>query len=170
MQGPRFPSHKTSNTLITLHRPDQSPKKERHHREEDDRDGRSDGDRDRDRQQQQQQQDEDNPKQQRAPPEEQVAPPPIPPQPDAIELLEYNGLDPGGTGDAGGAGGNDESTCRRSIRSSSRTNKVVQWGRRHLRFIGPGLSEWCSPYHFPSFSVLICSSSRLPHSPVASAA
>jgi hypothetical protein len=53
------------------------------------------------------------------------------------------GDDTGGTASQGTAtdeDGRKPDTCRRR-RPSSRISRTIEWGRRHLRFIGPGLSR-----------------------------
>lgn len=41
-------------------------------------------------------------------------------------------------------------TCRKGSASANRLNRALRWSRRHLRFVGPGLSELC----IISFSLL----------------
>lgn len=71
--------------------------------------------------------------------EEQNGPetPTLPPS-DQIDVLDDTGEN-SSTRCRGLRDDEKSDTCKRP--SKTRLNKTVQWSRRHLRFIGPGLSE-----------------------------
>jgi len=116
MQGPRLPSH-GAGRQITLQRLERPTKKE-HEQDDDgreDQQGREAGDG-----------------------EQQGPHTPPPPLSDQLDVLDDTGEN---SSTRCRSLGDDEksNTCKRP--SKTRLNKTVQWSRRHLRFIGPGLSE-----------------------------
>lgn len=120
MQGPRLPSH-GAGRQITLHRLEKPLRKEEERQDEDDTAG----------------QNEDSREARRHPSTRS------PPLDEDIGVV-----DTGGTAAAPmparhleDASSDTCSSKRSPSQSRTRLNKTVAWGRRHLRFIGPGLSE-----------------------------
>lgn len=116
MQGPRLSSH-GAGRQITLQRLERPTKKEHE---------RDDGGR------------EDQQVPEQAIGSSMVRTVPSPPLSDQIDVLDDTGES---CSSRCRSLGDDEKSDTGKRPSKTRLNKTVQWSRRHLRFIGPGLSE-----------------------------
>lgn len=118
MQGPRLPSH-AAGRQITLQRLEVPPK-------------RDDGQR------------EDNGSREGQAPDDgrqgDAASTPSPPLLDNIAVIDTGGGSSREQARDEEDGSSSADTCSRRSSRKTRLNKTITWGRRHLRFIGPGLS------------------------------